>query len=70
MGYVWRSKKNPTAASAVRWSPEVSKKYAVPSDRKKRGSYVAEKEKYNADTAGAFNILKKIFPYEKRNRCP
>ena len=40
-------------------SPEVSKKYAEPANRKKRGLYVAGKEKYNADAVGAFNILRK-----------
>lgn len=40
-------------------SPEVSKKYAEPSNRKKRGLYVSGKEKYNADAVGAFNILRK-----------
>ena len=40
-------------------SPEVSKKYAEPSNRKERGLYVSGKEKYNADAVGAFNILRK-----------
>lgn len=40
-------------------SPEVSKKYAEPANRRKRGLYVAGKEEYNADAVGAFNILRK-----------
>lgn len=40
-------------------SPEVAKKYAVPSNRKKRGLYRDNTETYNADAVGAFNILRK-----------
>ena len=40
-------------------SPEVTKKYAAPSNRKKRGLYRDNTETYNADAVGAFNILRK-----------
>ena len=35
------------------------KKYAAPSNRKKRGLYRDNTETYNADAVGAFNILRK-----------
>ncbi len=40
-------------------TPEVSKKYAQKSNRKKRGLYVEEQQIYNADIVGAYNILRK-----------
>ena len=40
-------------------SPNVTKEYAVPSNRKKRGLYKDNNEIYNADAVGAFNILRK-----------
>ena len=66
MGYVWRSKKNSTAASAVRWSPEVSKKYTVPSNQK--NVVHMWQKKYNADTAGAVNILNNLSAYKKKKQ--
>lgn len=43
-----------TAPSA----PLVSKQYAAPNNRKKRGLYVDGKMIYNADAVGAYNILR------------
>ena len=40
-------------------SPEVSKRYAEASNRKERGMYVTDGVRYNADTVGTFNILRK-----------
>jgi len=40
-------------------SPEVSKRYAEVLNRKKRGMYVTGGVRFNADTVGAFNILRK-----------
>ena len=40
-------------------SPEVSKKYAEASNRKDRGMYITGGVRFNADTVGAFNILRK-----------
>ena len=42
-------------------SPEVSKRYAEASNRKVRGMYITDGERYNADAVGAFNILRKYF---------
>ncbi len=40
-------------------SPEVSKRYAEASNRKERGMYITDGERYNADAVGAYNILRK-----------
>ena len=40
-------------------SPEVSKRYAEASNRKKRGMYITDGARFNADAVGAFNILRK-----------
>ena len=40
-------------------SPEVSKRYAEASNRKERGMYITGGVRFNADTVGAFNILRK-----------
>ena len=39
-------------------APEVSKKYAIKTNRKHRGLYVDNGYKWNADSVGAFNILR------------
>lgn len=51
------------------FAPEVSKKYATPQKRRKRGLYIDNRTLFNADSVGAFNImrlyrqqLKKDFP--------
>ena len=41
--------------------PEVSRKYAKKSNRKQRGLYVDQKQIFNADSVGAFNILRLYF---------
>ena len=40
------------------FSPEVSKTYATKSKRKKRGLYIDKMTLFNADSVGAFNILR------------
>ena len=40
------------------FAPEVSKKYATKSKRKKRGLYIDKLTLFNADSVGAFNILR------------
>ena len=46
------------------YTKKVTKKYAQGSNRKKRGLYVTENKTFNADTVGAFNILRKYL-YER-----
>ena len=45
---------------------KVTKKYAQGSNRKKRGLYVDNKKAFNADTVGAFNILKKYLQQRRK----
>ena len=47
------------------YTKKVTKKYAQGSNRKKRGLYVTENKTFNADTVGAFNILRKYL-YQRR----
>ena len=47
------------------YTKKVSKKYAQSSNRKQRGLYVDNKKSFNADTVGAFNILRKYL-YQRR----
>ncbi len=42
-------------------TPEISEKYAVPSNRIHRGLYKNKKNVYHADAVGAFNIMRKYF---------
>lgn len=39
-------------------TPEVSEEYATPNNRKNRGLYVLDKTVWNADSVGAYNILR------------
>ena len=47
------------------FAPEVSKKYATKSKRKKRGLYIDKLTLFNADSVGAFNILRL---YEQKHK--
>ena len=49
-------------------SPEVSKRYAEASNRKARGMYITDGERYNADAAGAFNILRKYLSVSGKHK--
>ncbi|MCF7629328.1 RNA-guided endonuclease TnpB family protein, partial [[Ruminococcus] lactaris] len=49
-------------------SPEVSKRYAEASNRKERGMYVTDGERYNADAVGAFNILRKYLSVSGKHK--
>lgn len=40
------------------FAPEVSKKYATPEKRRKRGLYIDQRTLFNADSVGAFNIMR------------
>lgn len=40
------------------FAPEVSKKYATPEKRRKRGLYIDKRTLFNADSVGAFNIMR------------
>ena len=49
-------------------SPEVSKRYAEASNRKARGMYITDGERYNADAVGAFNILRKYLSVSGKHK--
>jgi len=49
-------------------SPEVSKRYAEASNRKVRGMYITDGERYNADAVGAFNILRKYLSVSGKHK--
>ena len=49
-------------------SPEVSKRYAEASNRKARGMYMTDGERYNADAVGAFNILRKYLSVSGKHK--
>lgn len=40
------------------FAPAVSKKYATPNKRRKRGLYIDKQTLFNADSVGAFNIMR------------
>ena len=48
-------------------SPKVSKRYAVKKNRIQRGLYTDGKDIWNADTVGAFNILRKFLSSQKKS---
>lgn len=48
-------------------SKEVSKQYGKKSNRKYRGLYIDENEIYNADSVGAYNILRKHYKKDFEN---
>ena len=54
-------------ANAVLFSEGVSKKYATPKKRVKRGLFIDNRIKMNADSVGAFNILRL---YLKNKKIP
>ena len=48
------------------FAPEVSKKYATKNKRKHRGLYIDKMTLFNADSVGAFNILRLYEQKEKK----
>ena len=48
------------------FAPEVSKTYATKSNRKQRGLYIDNRVKFNADSVGAFNIMRLYEQKEKK----
>ena len=48
------------------FAPSVSKEYAVKKNRINRGLYKEDKDVFNADAVGAFNILKKYLAEKEK----